>query len=440
MKNLLRKELSELLNSQMLMGLAVSFILIVLLGFVMTSTMSETMEASGEVHMIDQDQTGFTQQIADYLEEQGYAVRTVSGNSENLENPENPDYTAVLKEQGWKEAVVLPSGLTEQLLQEHQTCELHAVRVLETTSTVAMMETGESSAELVRDAVSALLTKDLIGESMAFLEQPVSLTSYTVANGKTVRANAFSLVSSMAMFDQLMPLILFMLIILTSQTIITAIGSEKTDKTLETLLSSPVPRSVIIGAKMLSALIVSLIYAGVYGIGFSTSLLFTVDRTAENINVGEAFSGIVATQQATQELGLQISGIGWIGVIVQLLLTIGIALTVSTILGGFAEDAKGSQTASLPIVILTMFPYILSMVSDIRNMELPVRMLLYLIPFTHTFTATGCLRFGQTGLFLGGLVYQVVFLAGMILCALKLYQSDILFTHSFGKKPGKSRK
>ncbi|MDE6087859.1 MAG: ABC transporter permease, partial [Oscillospiraceae bacterium] len=431
MKNLLKKELSELLNQQMLLGLVVSFILIVLLGFIMTSTVSESMETSGEVHIIDQDQTGFTQQIADYLEEQGYLVKKIS---ENAENSENPAYETILKEQNWKEAVVLPSGLMDQLFFEHESCELHTIRVLATTSTVAMMDTGASSAELVRDAISVLLTKNFLGESMTFLENPVTLTSYTVANGKTVRANSFSLVSSMAMFDQLMPLILFMLIILTSQTIITAIGSEKTDKTLETLLSSPVPRSVIIGAKMLAALIVALIYAAVYGIGFATSLLFTVDRTAENVNISEAFSEILATQQATQTLGLQISGIGWVGVILQLLLTIGIALTISTILGGFVEDAKSSQTASLPILILTMFPYILSMISDIRNMELPVRILLYLIPFTHTFTATGCLRFGQTGTFLGGMIYQAVFLAGMIFCALKLYQSDILFVHSLRKK------
>lgn len=428
MKNLLKKELSELLNQQMLLGLLVSFILIVLLGFVMTSTVSESMETSGEVHMIDLDQTEFTHQISQYLEEQGYLVETVS------ENTENPAYENILAEQNWKEAVVLPAGLMDQLFFQHESCELDTITVLETTSTVAMMQTDHSSAELVRDAIAVLLSKNLLGESMAFLENPVTLTSYTIANGKTVQANAFSLISSMAMFDQLMPLILFMLIILTSQTIITAIGSEKTDKTLETLLSSPVPRSMIIGAKMLSALIVALIYAAVYGIGFATSLLFTVDRTAENIDIGSAFSEILATQQATETLGLQMTPIGWIGVIVQLLLTLGIALTASTILGGLAEDAKGSQTASLPILILTMFPYILSMMTDIRNMELPVRMLLYCIPFTHTFIATGCLRFEQTGIFLAGMVYQAIFLAGVIFCALKLYQSDLLFVHSLGRK------
>ena len=152
------------------------------------------------------------------------------------------------------------------------------------------------------------------------------------------------------------------------------------------------------------------------------------------MNISSAFSDMIHIQEPTKTLSLQISAIGWVGVIIQLLLTIGIALTASMMLGGLVEDAKGSQTASLPIVIFTMFPYLLSMISDIRNLELPVRMLLYCIPFTHTFIATGCLRFHQTEIFLGGMVYQIIFLVAIALCALKLYQSDILFVHSLGKK------
>lgn len=425
MKYLLKKELSELLNKQMLLGLLVSFILIVMLGFIMTSTVSGTLDPSGEVHIIDLDGTAFTEQISDSLEEKGYTVETFT---------ENQAYEIILEQQHWNEAVVLPEGFTESLLQQYQTCELDSITALKTTSTMSIAFADSSSAELVRQTTAILLSEQFLNNELAFLEQPVTITDYTVANGKTVQANSASLVSSMAIFDQLMPLVLFLLVVLTAQTIITAIGAEKTDKTLETLLSSPVPRSAIIGAKMLSALIVAFIYAGVYGLGFLTALLFTVDKTAENVNISSAFSDMIHTHEATQTLELQISAIGWVGVIIQLLLTIGIALTASMILGGLVEDAKGSQTASLPILIFTMFPYILSMISDIRNMELPVRILLYCIPFTHTFIATGCLRFHQTGLFLGGMIYQMIFLCAVAFCALKLYQSDILFVHSFGRK------
>ena len=188
---------------------------------------------------------------------------------------------------------------------------------------------------------------------------------------------------------------------------------------------------------MLAALITALIYAAVYGAGFLVSLLANVDRTAENVDIAETFTSLINTQDAVKELGLQISFLGWVGVILQLLLTIGIALTASMILGGLVEDAKGSQTASLPILVCTMFPYILSMVSDIRNMG-SVKYLLYCIPFTHTFIATSCLRFHESGLFFGGMSYQAVFLGAIAFGALKLYQSDILFTHQFANKRTKN--
>jgi len=429
MMHLLKKELSELLNKQMLLGLLVSFILIVMLGFVMTSTVSGTLEASGEVHIIDLDQTDFTQQIADKLEDKGYTVKSVT---------EEKAYELILDEQKWNDAAVLPAGMTELLLTQHEACEINSVTALKTTSTMSMAFADNSSADYVSKAVSELLSEKYLSGEMAFLEHPVTLTPYTVANGKTVQASSAALVSSLAMFDQLMPLVLFLLIVLTSQTIITAVAAEKTDKTLETLLSSPVPRSVIIGAKMLAALITAVIYAVVYGLGFLSSLLFNVDRTAENMDVASAFTNLIQTQDAIHALGLQISFLGWIGVIIQLLLTIGIALTASMILGGLVEDAKGSQTASLPILVCTMFPYILSMVSDIRGMGLTARILLYCIPFTHTFIAASCLRFHQTGLFLGGMIYQVIFVLAAVFAALKLYQSDLLFTHRFSRNSKKS--
>jgi len=413
----------------MLLGLLVSFILIVMLGFVMTSTVSGTLEASGEVHIIDLDQTDFTQQIADKLEDKGYTVKSVT---------EEKAYELILDEQKWNDAAVLPAGMTELLLTQHEACEINSVTALKTTSTMSMAFADNSSADYVSKAVSELLSEKYLSGEMAFLEHPVTLTPYTVANGKTVQASSAALVSSLAMFDQLMPLVLFLLIVLTSQTIITAVAAEKTDKTLETLLSSPVPRSVIIGAKMLAALITAVIYAVVYGLGFLSSLLFNVDRTAENMDVASAFTNLIQTQDAIHALGLQISFLGWIGVIIQLLLTIGIALTASMILGGLVEDAKGSQTASLPILVCTMFPYILSMVSDIRGMGLTARILLYCIPFTHTFIAASCLRFHQTGLFLGGMIYQVIFVLAAVFAALKLYQSDLLFTHRFSRNSKKS--
>lgn len=416
MSHLLKKELSELINKQMLIGLAVSFFLIVFLGMLMTSTISEEMVESGTVRIIDQDRTEFTQRIAAFLEEKGYSVETAD------------DFATAAEEKGWTDAALLPAGLTEALLERHEACTIESYSALRSTSAVTTIAAA-TSADLVGSVLTRLLSEEYLQGDLAFLSKPVSYTPYTYANGQTVQADRNALVSSLALFDQLMPLVLFLLVVLTAQTIIGAIAAEKTDKTLETLLSAPVPRISIIGAKMFAALIVALIYAVVYGVGFLSAMLLTVSDKTEGISLGIAFSDMAAMRQISQTLGLQIPAFGWVGVLAQLALTLGIALTMSIILGGLVEDAKGSQTASLPVMLLTMFPYILSMVSDIRGMEGVVRWMLLAIPFTHTFIATGNLRFHDYGLFWGGLVYQLVFLAGLSLVALKLYSSDILFVH-----------
>ena len=420
MKNLLKKELSELMNRQMLISLIVSFVIILMLGTMMTTMLTGEVADSGTVRIIDRDKTAFTQQIADYLTEHNYTVET------------GEDFAEMAQAEKWQEAVLLPEGLTDALAR-HESCRLETYTALRTTSTLAMTMGGTDSAAAVEEAITALLADEyLSGDSLAFLQEPVETDSYTYANGKLVEASPFSIVSSLAMFDQVMPLVLFLLVILTAQTIITAIAAEKTDKTLETLLSSPVPRSKIIGAKMLAAVIVALTYSAVYALAFAGSLLLTVGtgNVTETMDVGAAFTDIVKTRQAVQELGLQIPVFAWLGVLVQLILTLGIALTASIILGALVEDAKNAQSASLPILLCTMFPYILSMISDIRNMEGGVRWLMLAIPFTHTFIATGCLRFHDMALFWGGMVYQAIFLIVLVWAALRVYSSDLLFTHS----------
>ncbi|MBQ8078813.1 MAG: hypothetical protein IJ236_02560, partial [Oscillospiraceae bacterium] len=163
---------------------------------------------------------------------------------------------------------------------------------------------------------------------------------------------------------------------------------------------------------------------------FVLTLFGTVSDTASQVDIGGTFESILDTRAAAQTLGLQIPAAGWLGVVMQLVLTIGIALTASIILGGLVEDAKGSQTASLPILVCTMFPYLFSMLSDIRSMEGVPRILMLCIPFTHTFIATSCMRFHDMPLFWFGLAYQAVFLGVMIFAAVRLYQSDLLFVHS----------
>ncbi len=428
MMHLLKKELTELLNKQMLLGLLGTLVLIVMMGFIMTSTVSESLEISGELHIVDNDDTEFTRSVIAALEEDGYTVDLCTEITD-LQFTTEEIYRSVMQKFDWEEAVVIPKGFTLDVLQNGTAGTIDSISVLTSTTSMDMLMNENVSADVFTAKVQAMLMTETLGEDMEFLAKPVNVIPYTAANNSTAQIDSYSLINSLSLFDKLMPLVLFMLVVLTSQTIITAIGAEKTDKTLETLLASPVPRSHIIGAKMLAALIVALIYAVAYGVGFLITMLLTVSGTGERVDLGEAVTSMAQMNQAMETLGLQIPAWGWVLTIVQLALTIGIALMASIVLGALVQDAKSSQTASLPILVCTMFPYILSMVSDIRQMEGFAQIVLYIIPFTHTFIATSCLRFHDMPLFWGGLVYQAIFFAAITALALKLYKSDILFVH-----------
>ncbi|MBR2913553.1 MAG: ABC transporter permease [Oscillospiraceae bacterium] len=431
MMHLLKKELSELINKQMILGLLGTLLLIILFGGIMTNTVTESMTVSGDLHIVDCDDTEFTRSVIAALEEDGYTVHTADTAQ---------DLPALLEENGWKDAVVIEEGFSKAILEERTAGKMQSISLLTSTTSMEMLAGGNDSLSPVRAKIKELLMAQVIGEDMKFLADPIKTTPYTVANGKISQTDTYTLINSLSVFDKLMPLVLFMLIVLTSQTIITAIGAEKADKTLETLLASPVPRGRIIGSKMLAALIVALIYALTYGAGFLVAILMTMSGKDGSLDVAEAFKSMATATKATQELGLQIPMWGWAMTLVQLALTLGIALMASIILGALVQDAKGSQMASLPILVLTMFPYILSMISDIRQMEGIAGIVMNLIPFTHTFTATSCLRFHDLPMFWGGLLYQAIFLAVMTFLALKLYQSDILFIGMprIGKKKEKN--
>ena len=105
-------------------------------------------------------------------------------------------------------------------------------------------------------------------------------------------------------------------------------------------------------------------------------------------------------------------------------------------LGALVNDTKQSQTMIMPLMIMAMVPYLISMFADINTLPMAFRMVVYAIPFTHTFSAMNNIMFGHMDIFLGGLAYQVVVFAICMFFALRLFKSDKILTISlnFGQK------
>jgi len=66
----------------------------------------------------------------------------------------------------------------------------------------------------------------------------------------------------------MIPMILMLVIMYSGMMVITSMGMEKENKTMETLLTLPVKRSYIVGGKMAGSALAALIMAVIYMIGF----------------------------------------------------------------------------------------------------------------------------------------------------------------------------
>ena len=427
--NLFRKELKEMLSIQTILSMVVTVIVLSLAGQAMSKAMSDSSEESQDITICDQDNTDFTKAFLSVLETQtkdnNGSVTYVDIGSE--------DYVKELKNLDIKNVVIIPKGFSQQV-ENHETAKLKFVQRMTSLATMSNISTGSDNAlAIIQASVKSTIYGQKITDGtmtqaeMLQLESPVELEETTVVGDKSDNISSSIVLSMCSLQNMIVPIIMFILIMFSSQMILNAISTEKLDKTLETLLSAPVSRLSVISAKMLSAGVVAALQAVLYMFGMKNMMSGMTDSMGDT----SAYTG------SLEKLGLTMNAGQYALVGVQMFLSILIALSLSLILGALAKDAKSAQTLVLPITFSAMIPYMLAMFVDLKTLTPVVKYIVYAIPFTHTFMASENTMFNNTGLYLGGVIYQLIFLTICMTLALKLFMSDRIFTMSLG---GGSRK
>ena len=428
---LFKKELKELITLQTLGGLLVGVIMFMFLGNMMSDVGEELSKNGGSVVIADQDNTSFSAQLIDSVEASGFEVMMVEGSTdaELVKKAADYDHSTML---------VLPKGLKDAV-EKQQSVELKIISELKGFSMMGNMDhSAQSVASMIDDTLSdMIINENLPVVDTEYVKNPTKLSEVTVVKDNSEIVNSSVLQQFAMQQSMFIPIIVFILITFATQLSATAIANEKGDKTLETLLSAPVSRLAVLGSKMCAAAIFSLLMAGVYMIGLSSYM----NGMMGGLSGGELSMSASPISAALENLGLKLGTLefGLIGI--QLFLTISIALTISMILGALAKDLKAVQGLLMPLMFITMIPYIITMFIDINSLPMVGQVLLYLIPFTHTFTASSNLLFGNDILFYGGMIYQVVALIGMLYLAVKVFSTDRIFTMTLEfKKKSKSKK
>lgn len=439
--NLFKKELRELLTPSMIISMIGMLILLIFVGKSFGGIMEDVVEEADQITICDRDNTPLTQQLIKSL--------TVSEVDENTGLPKAYDeslvklvdmptdnFTEELERQDINGVIIIPKGFSEKIAAGEKV-ELLSVNRMTSGATLSAISLNDSALEAMREAVkqSYIVEKGLSLEDLATAETLITVNYKTVVADKSADVALGSIAALTSTQNMILPIVVYILLMFSSQMIISAISTEKIDKTLETLFSAPVSRMSVLCSKMLAAAVIAAMNAIIYIIGFN----YMMDGMMGGVT-GELQGA--GTDDILEQIGLNLSIGDYALIGIQLFLTLLIALSVSLILGALAKDAKAAQSLTMPIMFLAMIPYILSMLIDLKSLSPVVRYIVYAIPFTHTFTACDNVMFKNMPLFWGGALYQFILLIICMTLAVKVFTTDKIFTMTIdlSKKTKSSKK
>ncbi len=265
---------------------------------------------------------------------------------------------------------------------------------------------------LSTDISYAMIVSNYTSNATLVLE-PMVTSSTTFLNDKEVEGVTPSQLDAVLSQGQfIVPLIVMLVIIMAGSMVISSMGNEKENKTLETLLTLPVKRTWIVLGKLAGAAVVGLIVSMIYMVG-----------------LGYYYSSLAGTSEIDLEkygLALGIEDYVLIGISLFLALLCGLALCM--ILGIFTKNYKAAQSMTLPITMLALIPMFISLFSDFASLPGPVQALVFAIPFSAPMFAISNITLGYYGLVVAGIVYCAIFATATMLLSVWLFKRDILLT------------
>lgn len=397
--NLLKKELREVLTvSSVVVVVVVSFVY----GFIGRTVGSVEKEISKKplVAVVNLDKEGF-----------GKAIEQSVGNfadvvymGENID-----DGLKKLQDNGGTALLVIDESFTRSI----QSGEKGKIKVLWMLRGLGIADTISSTVferfcENVEDQVRMSLMTEYGVENPQLVMNPVEKVDATFFNKKTFDGLSPSQLLNLTSSQTTMTsVVMMMLIIMAGTTVISSMGLEKENKTLETLMTMPVKRSYIVFSKILAATIAGLVMAGIYMVGFNFYMKsFTISSTAS--------------------LGLTLNTWDYVLVGISLFSALLCGIGMSMFLGIISKDFKAAQTMTFPLTALAIFSMLITMFKDFSSLSIPLKVIIFAIPFTHPMLSIRNLLFGKSLFVIYGCIYNIVLSVILISLITRIFNSDRL--------------
>jgi len=421
---LIKKEIQELLTLQMILPLVAIVIVFIFIGQIIGKETAKK-NASTAIEVLDLDNSFASQSIIQILQKSNFEPTVVlSGNPERI--------ISEAKVKNEKAVLVVSKGFEAGVNNlSPQKIDLYTIMKNFSVTAAVNSEILKNVIGVINDNLSnQLLAKVTPKTDPVAIKQPVSINNFVIIGDKQANVSPAAVAGFITSQTTIIPIILFIVIIFASQLIATSIASEKENKTLETLLSSPVSRKSIVASKLVAAGLVALLTAGVYLFGMR---YYISGMAGGNLSIGAD----ATTRTAISQLGLNFTTPGYLLLGLSLFFGILAALAIAIILGSFAEDAKSAQGLIAPLMVLVLIPYILTMFIDPSTLSPGLKIFIWAIPFSHSFMAAPNILLGQYANVWYGIAYLAFFFVVFVVIAAKIFSSEKILTMKLNLKKKK---
>jgi ABC-2 type transport system permease protein len=413
--NIVVKEIKELVRDPkiILPMIIIPLIMFPLMGFAIQTSTEAAQRSRGElsVAVMDLDEGSVAEDLTNFL-------TTVNVEVVRVDDLSLDEAFTYVQDSNLTGLIIIPSGFSQNITAV-ETSELEVY---------APFRGGGITESTSSSAVSGLVTlfeNNIVDKRISekFPESnttkvlnPIALSEMSIIRGEGVDVAPSVLLGLVISQSTIMPVGIMMLLIFAMQLAATAVASEKEEKTLETLLTLPINRFMILAGKLTGSIIVAIIGAIAYLIGFTYYINSFTSLVPTDVAVDLTAIGLAPTLQSYVLIGLSL--------FMALLSALALAISISV----FAEDVRGAQALVGPLYVLFIVPMIFALFTDIYALPFPLSIILLAIPFTHPILAANVAFTGNYLAAIGGIAYMTIFTIAVLYVAARLFGTEKILT------------
>lgn len=413
--NIIIKEIKEMVRDpKILLGMIiVPLIMFPLMGFAVQTSVESAEQSIGKtsIALMDKDQGPVAENLGNYLVAFNFTVTY-------FDDVSLDQAITRIQDSNITNLVIIPSEFSQNIT-EGGAATLTVYTPFEGGGGIAASTQSSAINSVIYSFENAIVDqriKEAFPEANSTeIRNPIQLSEKTIVKGKSADVSPDVLFGLMMAQSIAMPVGIMTLLIFAMQLASTAVASEKEEKTLETLLTIPINRTTILAGKLTGSIIVAIVGALAYLVGFSYYM--------------NSFTGMIPADTVDlAALGLEPTIASYIIMGVSLFMALLSALALAISVSVFADDVRGAQALVGPLFILFIVPMIFSMFTDIYALPFPLSIILLAIPFTHSMQAINVTFTGNYIGAIGGIIYMAIFTIIVLYIASRLFGTEKILT------------